>query len=458
LIRRWLLPYDARKRIAHFDRLFTVEKGLAMNSARRRFLELASLLSATAVVRCTFRNDLALAAEPVSDPKFAWPQFLGPQRTGISPERGLLAKWPEGGPKVLWRVPGGVGMSGIVIDNNKALTMIERDGKQVLVCLSADKGEEQWEREIAPAYKNQMGNGTRGTPTIAADRVFVFTGEGILAAVNFADGKLLWSKNVVAELKGQPAEYGMACSPLVVGDQVIVTVGAPKGSVAAINVASGELAWKTGNDPAGYSSPALLTLDEKPQIVASTGTAVMGIEPKGGRMIWRHPFETDFNCNIATPIAYQNQVFISAGENHGCALLKVSADSGAEGTEVWSSLGPKSVMRNEWQTSILLGDHLYGFDNVGGAGPVSHLTCISAKTGERAWQEARFGKGNLIAADGKLFMTTMRGELVIARASPKAYEEIGRATYISGTRQAPSLSNGRLYLRDDKEIVCLDVR
>jgi len=442
----------------HFDRRFTVEKGLAMNSARRRFLKLASLLSAATVGRCFFANDLAFAADPLFDPKFAWPQFLGPQRNGKSPEKGLLDAWPKGGPTVIWRVPGGVGMSGVVIDNNKALTMIERGGKQVLLCLSADKGEELWTREIAPAYKNQMGNGTRGTPAIAADRVFVFTGEGILAAVNFADGKLLWSKNVVDELKGKAAEYGMASSPLVVGDQVIVTIGSPKGSVAAFDVASGNVAWKTGNDPAGYSSPTVLTLHEKTQIVAGLGNAVLGIEPKDGKIIWRHPFETDFNCNIATPIAYENQVFISAGENHGCALLKVSAADGPEGTEVWSSLGPKSVMRNEWQTSILLGDYLYGFDNVGGAGPVSHLTCINAKTGERAWQEARFGKGNMIAAEGKLFISTMRGELIIARASPKAYEEIGRATYISGTRQAPALSNGRLYMRDDKEIVCLDVR
>jgi outer membrane protein assembly factor BamB len=115
-------------------------------------------------------------------------------------------------------------------------------------------------------------------------------------------------------------------------------------------------------------------------------------------------------------------------------------------------------MRNEWQTSILLDGHLYGFDNVGSAGPVTHLTCVNAATGERVWQQPRFGKGNLIAADGKLFISTMNGELVIVRATPRAYEEIGRAVVLGSTRQAPSLAGGLLYLRDDREIVCVDVK
>jgi outer membrane protein assembly factor BamB len=391
--------------------------------------------------------------------KFSWPQFLGPQRNGISAETGLLDIWPAGGPKEVWRSPGGVGMSGVVISGGRALTMIERGGKQQLVSLSADKGMPQWECELAPAYKNQMGNGTRATPTIAGDRVLAFTGEGILAAVNLADGKPLWSKNLLTELNAAQADYGMACSPLVVEDQVIVSVGAAGGSVAAFDAKSGKLLWKTGNDPAGYSSPALLNVGGKEQIVAFTGGSALGLAPGTGAQLWRYPFETDFACNIATPVAYRSQVFISSGENHGCALLGLAAtNAGFQAEEKWSSLGPKSVLRNEWQTSILLGDHLYGFDNVGGAGPISHLTCIHEGTGERAWQQARFGKGNMIAADGKLWMSTMKGELVVARASPKAYEEIGRTTVIGTTRQAPALANGLLYLRDDKEIVCLNVR
>jgi hypothetical protein len=124
----------------------------------------------------------------------------------------------------------------------------------------------------------------------------------------------------------------------------------------------------------------------------------------------------------------------------------------------FASQGPKSVLRNEWQTSILLDGFLYGFDNVGSAGPVTHLTCVSAASGERQWQELRFGKGNLIAADGKLFLSTMQGELVVVTTTPKRFEELGRKRIIGKTRQAPALAGGLLYLRDDREIVCLDVR
>jgi outer membrane protein assembly factor BamB len=203
----------------------------------------------------------------------------------------------------------------------------------------------------------------------------------------------------------------------------------------------------------------VLNVAGKPQIVVYTGGSVMGLAPGFGTMLWRHPYATNFECNIATPLAHEGQVFISSGENHGSALLKLTPSGNRfEVQEVWSSQGPKSTLRNEWQTSILLDGHLYGFDNVGGAGPVSHLTCVNIANGQRVWQQTRFGKGNLIAADGKLWISTMVGELVLVRATTKGYEELGRAPIVGSTRQAPSLAGGLLYLRDDKEIVCVEVR
>lgn len=388
-----------------------------------------------------------------------WPQLLGPQRNGVSAETGLLEEWPQNGPRELWRVEGGAGMSGLAIRDGRLVTLVQRDGKQWLVAHDAKKGSPLWQTELAPEYRNPMGDGPRGTPTIAGTRVFAFTGEGILAAANFADGKPLWSHDVTAELKGQPAEYGMACSPLVVDDLVVVTVGAPRASVAAFEASSGKLAWKSGDDPAGYSSPTLLTLGGREQIVATTGVSVLGLAPKSGAVLWRYPFETNFNCNIAEPLAVGGRIFISAGEDHGSVLLALTPDGDQFGVdEVWSSLGPRSVLRSEWQTALLLNGYLYGMDNVGGAGPITHLTCIKADTGERAWQKPRFGKGNLIAADGKLFLSTMKGELVVLRATPEKFDEIGRSFVLDSTRQAPALAGGLLYMRDNAEIVCLDVR
>lgn len=396
-------------------------------------------------------------AEPAASGE--WPQILGPSRNGVSSETNLLDEWPAKGPKEIWRVHGGIGMSGFAISRGRLITLVQKEGRQFAVALDAATGKSGWERDLAPQYRNSMGDGPRATPTISGDQVFVFTGEGILAALNFTDGKIQWSHQVLKEHSGKEADYGMACSPLVVDGRVIVTVGAPTATVVAYETKSGKQAWTAGEDVAGYSSPALLKVGGREQIVVYTGGSVLGLAPKSGTVLWRYPFETNYECNIATPLAIDGHVFISSGENHGSALLKLAPKGDAfEVEEVWTSLGPKSVMRNEWQTSILLDGYLYGMDNVGGAGPITHLTCINAATGERAWQELRFGKGNLIGADGKLFISTMKGELVLVRATPKAYQEIGRSTVLGSTRQAPALAGGRLYLRDDKEIVCLDVR
>src|SRR5262245_55107300 len=330
-----------------------------------------------------------------ADKSPSWPQFLGPDRNGISSETGLLERWPEGGPKEGWRVPGGAGMSGLAIDGGRLVTMLQDAEQQYVIALDAATGKKLWQTPVGPMYKNVQGNGPRATPTLVGDTLFTYTGEGILAALRAADGKLLWSHNVPKELGGEPAEYGMACSPLVVGERVIVTAGAPRGTLAAYDAATGKLAWTAGSDdPAGYSSPALLNIGGRRQVVAIDGVAALGIDPDKGDLLWRHPYETEFNCNTATPVAVKGQVLLSSGENHGSVLLALSPKGDKfDVREVWSSQGTKSVLRSEWQTSVLLEGYLYGMDNVGSAGPVTHLTCIKADTGERAWQKLRFGKG-----------------------------------------------------------------
>ncbi|MBS0263536.1 MAG: PQQ-binding-like beta-propeller repeat protein [Planctomycetes bacterium] len=402
------------------------------------------------------------AADPVAETSGTWPQFLGPNRNGISAETGLLTEWPSEGPREVWRVPGGIGMSGLAIQSGRVLTLVQKADRQWLVCLEAQTGKTLWERDLAPEYKNAMGNGPRATPTIVGDTAYVFTGEGILAAVQVSDGKVVWQENVVAELEGQPAEYGMACSPVVTGNLVVVVVGAPQATVAAFDRKTGALKWKQGTEsPAGYSSPSLLKLADREQVVVFHGTGALALDPERGYPLWSFPYLTDFNCNIATPIAVNGGVLLSAGENHGSVLLKIFA-TGTERqykvTPLWESFGPSSVLRSEWQTAVAMNGSLYGFDNVGGAGPVSHLTCIEAATGKRQWQQLRFGKGNLIAADGKLFVSTLQGELVVAKVNPEKYEELGRKAVVGKNRQAPALAGGMLYLRDDREIVCLDVR
>jgi outer membrane protein assembly factor BamB len=388
-----------------------------------------------------------------------WNQFLGPDRNGISREKNLLDHWPPGGPKEVWRAAGGVGLSGISISRGRAITLVQKDGQQLVAAFDSPQGKSLWQTPLAPEYKNAQGDGPRATPTISGETVFVFTGEGILAALNFSDGRLQWSHNVVKDLGGEIADYGMASSPLVVGELVIVIAGAPHACVVAYDRKSGQIAWKTADGPAGYSSPTLLDVGGRRQIVAFVGDAVVGLAPESGESLWRYPYATDYNCNTATPIAIDGGVLISSGENHGSVLLKLRPDGkNFRVEEAWSSQGAVSVLRSEWQTPILLNGLLYGLDNHGSAGPVTDLACLNAKTGERVWQQPRFGKSNLIAADGKLFCSTLAGELVVLRAASKGYEELGRASVLGKTRQAPAIADGLLYMRDDREVVCLDVR
>lgn len=247
-----------------------------------------------------------------------------------------------------------------------------------------------------------MGNGPRATPTIAGQQVFAYTGEGILACLDVATGKQQWSKSVVREMSGRPAEYGMACSPLVVEDMVIVTAGGQGKAVVALDRKSGAVRWTAVDGLPGYSSPTLLELCGESHVVAFTAIGVMGLRPSDGKELWSYPFPTPYDCNTATPIEVEGDVFISAGENHGCVMLDVTKRAaGYTVAEAWASVDVKSVMRNEWQTSILLDGYLYGFEYVGSAGPVTHLNCIEAATGNVVWTKTRFGKGNLIAADGK---------------------------------------------------------
>ena len=399
---------------------------------------------------------LIAAIVPAFAPADEWPGFLGARRDGISDEKGLIDAIPADGPKTIWRVPGGVGMSAVAVADGLAITSWNDNGKQWLVALDAATGKEAWKTPLGAAYENGQGNGPRATPTIAGERVFAFSGEGILVAVSRTEGSILWQVDAVGDAEAKPSDYGMASSPLVVAEQVIVHVGGATGAIAAFSIADGKPVWKASAGSAGYSSPTLLAIDGMETIVSVTGTEVVGLRPGSGKELWRFPFETDFGCNTATPIVVDGGVFVSAGENQGSVLIDLEPEGDRYAPRArWESLGPKSLMRNEWQTSIVIGDHLYGFDNVGAAGPVTHLVCLEAKTGREAWRKSRFGKGNMVFADGKLWITTFEGELVLARATPEGYEELGRAELLGRTRQTLTIAGGRGYIRDDRDVLCI---
>jgi outer membrane protein assembly factor BamB len=196
------------------------------------------------------------------------------------------------------------------------------------------------------------------------------------------------------------------------------------------------------------------------QIVSFIGAAVVGIAPADGLELWNHAFETEYGCNIAVPRQLNDSsLLISSGENHGSAILKVTASGDTWLVEeAWTSFGKGSVLRSEWQTPVETNGYLFGMDNIGSAGPITNLVCVNIASGKQVWIKKRFGKSNLTLADGKLFISTMNGELVIVKAVEGGFQETARATVLGMTRQAPVIANGQLYLRDDNEVVCIDIR
>lgn len=394
-------------------------------------------------------------------PLFAadWPQWLGPLRNGHSPEKGLLVKWPASGPKVLWRAEGGDGYSSIAVAGGRAITLVQRtEGKlagQRVLALDAKTGETLWMSVPYPLFKNQFGNGPRSTPTIDGERVYAQLVTGQLICLAADTGKLLWEVDLLKKFGAKNITWGLSASPLVEGDLVLAVPGATGAGVAAFDKKTGKLAWKTSDDKAAYASPVAATVDGKRQIIFFNAAGLLAVEPKQGKELWRVPWKTEFDCNIATPLVIGgDKLFVSSGERVGCTLFQLKPESPPD--VLWQSKGPKSVMINYWATSIETGGHLYGLS--GEFDKRISLVCVDVKTGKRTWAQEDFGKAAPLWADGHLLLTTKKGDLVLARATPQKYEELARVRGILGdNRTMPTLSQGRLYLRDREKILCLDV-
>lgn len=398
---------------------------------------------------------LALVGALVSSCRAAdWPNWLGPNKNGSSPETGLLTAWPAKGPAVLWKVPGGDGYSTVVVAKGRAITQVQHDGSEFVVALDAATGKRLWETKIAPEYKNQFGDGPRATPTIEGDSVYVYSPSGLLACLGADKGGITWSVNLLSEFKSKAVTYGLAASPYVEGDLVYVLPGGKGAGVAAYNKKTGKLAWKHGDDPSAYSTPISVDAGGQKQIIFFTVTGLLSVTPEG-KELWRVPWKTGFDCNICTPLLIgKDMLFVSSGEGVGCAMFKLSATAPEI---VWESKGDNSVMLNYWANAVEHNGYLYGISGEFNE-KLMHLNCVDAKTGKLMWSQKNIGKAAVTLADGHLWITTKKGDLMLVAANPMKYEEKARVKMLApGNRTSPTISDKRLYLRDQKEIYCLDI-
>jgi len=380
-----------------------------------------------------------------------WPQWRGPNRDGISTETGWLTAWPEDGPKELWDAEVGEGYSGLSVANGRLYTLGNSEGlfkaSDTVWCLDAATGKVIWKH----AYTSKAGSypGPRATPTVDGDAVFVFSRHADLLCLGAADGRVRWQKNVreACSIPSEPNNWGLACSPLVVGDKLILDLG----KVVALNKTTGEVLFTMGEDAPGFSSPVVFKHNDDEVVTSFNGFGLTLHSLTTRKIVGRFEWEAKWRANSLTPVVSGDALFISSGYGKGCALLRLTA----EGLQpVYSN----ENLSSECQTPVLYEGHLYGVS--GTQGRKGDLLCIELATGNVKWKQegVRVG-GGVIIADGKIIHMQDKGKLVVAEATPEAYRELASATVLkSYCWTPPVLANGRIYCRNSKgAVVCLDV-
>ena len=374
-----------------------------------------------------------------------WPQFRGPNRDGISLETAVLKSWPASGPKVLWKAPLGEGYSQVVSVKGRLYTFSQQGAEQVAMAFDGATGKRLWRTRIDGEYNDGQGDGPRSTPTVDGDLVYVLSAHGKLAALKIANGQVAWQHDLRTEYGANAPQWGISTSPLIEGKLLIVNVGGSGNkSIVAFDKTTGKQVWASQNDGAGYSAPIAITVRGVRQIIVFTANAILSISPEDGRLFWRSGWKTDYDVNAATPIFLPpDKLFVSSGYGTGSAVLQIRR---TDVIEVWRSRG----MKNQFSSSVLHDGVIYGFDD-------ATLKAIDAASGAERWKTRGFGHGSLILAGGNLIVLSERGKLALIQATPEAYRELGSAEVLDGKCwTAPSLADGRLYVRNEEQLLAFD--
>lgn len=405
--------------------------------------------SFTAVNACRLSVGLlfaVLTSSVLAQGNFDWPQWRGPKRNGISEEKDFRIQWPKEGPHRLWTAKVGIGFSSVSVVGGKLYTMGNVTDVDHVMCLEVATGKLLWDYKYPCAAVDPNGyHGPRCTPTVDGERVFTVSRRGHVLCLNAATGALVWTKNLVTDFGGGIPVWGFAGSPLVEGELLILETSAAARSVAALDKKTGRVVWANGNFAAGYSSPVAFPLARDRAVAVFSAGGLTGRAASNGRILWHYNWRTTYEVNAATPIVFEDKIFISSGYNSGCALLQMTADTIKP---VWSNKN----MKNHMNSCVLWQGHLYGFDE-------GQLCCLDVITGAVKWTNPSYGKGSLMLADAILILYGERGRLGLAEASPAGFRELASAQVLGGnnTWAAPVLANGRIYCRSQADLVCLDV-
>jgi outer membrane protein assembly factor BamB len=430
---------------------------------RRRTMRGTLLLLTGVILVCPIGSGLKERGAFGSEAATAtWPHFLGPNRDGISPETGLNLDWKKTPPKVLWRVPLGSGYSSLSVVGDRVFTTAKRGPLDVVVCLAAGSGKELWAHDAAPSYvdKQRQGAGPRATPTVHNGKVYCLMPMGELVCLRAEDGKRLWDANIfdisgARNLAGLTFYWGVSYSPQVFGDLLIVQPGGTKdNSVLAFHKDTGKLIWSVGDDPIGYASPVEINVSGQAQLVVPTGKSILGLEPKTGRTLWRYPFGNSFKVTCTNPLWRDGLLFVSAAYGGGAAAFEIRRNG--DGWTVRENWKVKNF-QNLFATSIFHDGRLYGCHGDLGA---FQFRCLDYRTGQLKWTQRIAARCTLLGVEGHLIVLDEGGTLSLVEANPDRFLVKGEIpdllTYKSWA--VPALAGGKLFLRDERQVLCLDLR
>jgi outer membrane protein assembly factor BamB len=398
-----------------------------------------------------------------------WPQFHGPGRDSICHERGLLSRWPESGPKLLWSIKGlGRGLASVSIAGGRIFTMGDRPvegGKeaQFVIACDLENHRQLWATRVGPAFET----GPRCTPTVDGDLLYALGTEGDLVCLRAATGEVRWQKNLAADFGGRMMSgWKYSESPLVDGDRLICTPGAADAMLVALDKRTGSTVWKAavpklgdkGADGAAYSSVVVAEIGGVRQYVQLIGRGVVGVDARTGRFLWGYNRVANNVANITAPVVRGNYVFVTTAYNTGSALLEIKREGDSFRAEEVYFLGPRDFA-NHHGGVVLVGEHLYGGHGTNLGDPV----CLALATGEVCWKSRSPARGSacVLYADGHLLFRYDRGDVVLVEASPEAFRVKGHFRPPTGAGPAwahPVIHRGKLYLRHDDLLCCYDIR
>ena len=386
--------------------------------------------------------------------KIDWPNFGGPFRNQVSNESGLRLDWKNEEPAKLWSFDVGLGYSSVIESSGYCYTQGYKDGRNTLYCLDLVNGKLKWKHSY-PCSKDPkyFDGGSRATPSIREDKIYVCSHEGALYALDSLSGKIIWTKNIIKDFDGKRPMWGFSGSPLLVDNKIILETGSSNGSLICLNSLNGDLIWKSGDSEAGYASPILYG-EKSDQIVVFNNFGVLIHNIENGEVLKRYSHSTRYGINAAQPIIMGDKIFISSAYGKGAAFVNFAP-------RLPSSIWESESFSCQMASLVRKGKFGYGIHGQAGArSEQSKFFCLDLETGREKWSVKGYGLGTVILVQDTLVILSDTGELSLASSNPHSFTELVRFQVLSGKTNwtPPTYIKGKMLCRSSKgKLVCLQM-